>query len=97
MGCSGCMSGSCQLLVDFWFHFLFSVNQSAVSSFFIPFSWFDLLVLLNQRKVGVFLHGFALVGIGVVTAGVAEDASQPCSLFFNGQELGFTVHFLVIS
>ena len=69
------------------------MNQSAVSSFFIPFSGFGLLFLRNQRKVGVFLQGFELVGIGVFPAGVAENAGKPCALFFDGQELVITVHF----
>lgn len=50
----------------------------------------QLFFLRNQRKIGIFLHGFELVGIGVFTAGVAEDAGKPSTLFFDGKELGFT-------
>lgn len=69
------------------------------SVFFIPFPGFDFVIFENEMKCQVFLdcwvlerdksivcfHGFELVGIGVCAAGVAEDASKPSSLFFDGE------------
>lgn len=48
---------------------------------------------LEHDKAIVRFQGFELVGIGVFSGAVAEDACQPSSLFFDGEELGFTVHF----
>lgn len=51
---------------------------------------------ITLNKAIVRFQSFELVSIGVFTAGVSEDASEPCALFVDGEELGFTVHSLVI-
>ena len=59
-----------------------------------------MLILRNHRKIGIFLHGFELVGIGEEAACVSEDVSEPSALFFDGEEvvnfwlIGWLVHSL---
>lgn len=60
-----------------WVSFRVFGESEFIFGVFVPFMGFDLLVFRNQRKVGVFLQGFELVGSGVFTAGVAEDFGKP--------------------
>lgn len=43
--------------------------------------------VLERDKAVVCFQSFELVGIGVVTAGVAEDVSKPSTFFFDGEEV----------
>ena len=49
----------------------------------------------ETQKSIVCFQGFELVGIGVFSAGVSEDVSEPSALFFDGEEV--VVHFLGVS
>lgn len=46
---------------------------------------------IKLNKSIVCFQSFELVGIGVFSAGVSEDASEPSSLFFDGEEV--VIHF----